>query len=233
MKIIKLWLLRHGECEGGQILRGKVDVALSDAGQAQMSRAASRIEPSVDRVFSSSLQRCANWSQGYAKEKSLECQLVEGLEEIDFGVWDGQSFEQLYQDYDEQMQAYWCDPWDEQHTPENGESLLSFQQRVLLALEPVINEVAQIEPDTNISANMSSNTHVNHSGETEAFVPSALIVTHGGVIKALLAHVLSTGQTASMFSHFKLPYAALLSLDVYVEGDDIDNCQFCLNWPEI
>ena len=36
MQTTRVILLRHGECEGGDILRGQVDVCLSEQGKLQM-----------------------------------------------------------------------------------------------------------------------------------------------------------------------------------------------------
>ncbi|MGS0730603.1 histidine phosphatase family protein, partial [Shewanella sp. 0m-11] len=43
MQTTKVILLRHGECDGGNILRGQVDVALTELGQLQMKKAFSAL----------------------------------------------------------------------------------------------------------------------------------------------------------------------------------------------
>ena len=50
MKTTTIDLLRHGQCEGGEIFRGSTDVALSEAGWQQM-RHATQEEDNWDRVI--------------------------------------------------------------------------------------------------------------------------------------------------------------------------------------
>ena len=51
-------LLRHGECEGGPIFRGSLDVALSEAGLARM-QAQADAQPGWQHVIASPLRRAA------------------------------------------------------------------------------------------------------------------------------------------------------------------------------
>ncbi|MBR9728491.1 histidine phosphatase family protein [Shewanella intestini] len=205
MKKMKLWLLRHGKCEGGNILRGQVNVPLADEGIEQMNRGFNKIGGLPGVIVSSSLQRCANWSQTLANKHGLTIKLSQALTEISFGDWDGQTFDQLYADFPEQMDAYWHAPWDKKNTAANGEHLVDFQQRVLCELASQLDDFCQ-------SSAMADN---QHWASTDA---SMLIVTHGGVIKAILAHILNSGQSAGLFSQFSLPYGALLGVDVYVDS---------------
>ncbi len=57
-------LLRHGACAGGEIYRGRSDVALSELGLKQMQAAVLGLH--WQSIISSPLQRCDKFAQGLA-----------------------------------------------------------------------------------------------------------------------------------------------------------------------
>ncbi|MDP2559714.1 histidine phosphatase family protein [Psychrobium sp. 1_MG-2023] len=135
MKKFSLTLLRHGETIAKNCLNGHHNVALSPLGEQQMQQALASI-PTVDAVVSSPLNRCSVQAQSYAKANSLPYQVTEQFKEMDFGKWDGKSFDYLYQHYPQQLDLFWQDPWN--NPPPSGESVEQFYQRVDLAWHQVI-----------------------------------------------------------------------------------------------
>ncbi|GAD80926.1 histidine phosphatase family protein [Vibrio ezurae] len=233
MKHLKLWVLRHGQCEGGNILRGQVDVLLSQAGHSQMDNAFSTLPQLPTEIISSPLQRCAIWSNNTALDKQLTMNTNNAFTEMNFGDWDGKTFDELYQNSAEKMDAFWRNPWDKQNSPPNGETLANFELRVL-------NGLSQL---------LSQHTHQGTATDTPN---SLLLVTHGGVIKVILGHILNAQQSNQLFSQLTLPYAARLEVDVYfpdtptqppteqTEPVSIDSVrqqlqryQFNVHWPSI
>ncbi|QSX40071.1 histidine phosphatase family protein [Shewanella cyperi] len=120
-----LYLLRHGECEGGAILRGHSDVALTAKGWQQMRTAAAKV-PEVAEVISSPLRRCREFAKTHAAERSRTLTLDCAWRELGFGAWDGQPLAELWQQ--QAMGDWWQDPWT--HTPPGGEPLKAFEARL-------------------------------------------------------------------------------------------------------
>ncbi|WOT05841.1 histidine phosphatase family protein [Shewanella youngdeokensis] len=201
-------LLRHGACEGGNILRGHTDVMLSFAGKEQLNRAFSALLKSktcqkaqnqvADLVVCSPLLRCALPAKAFALQHQIEFIEQAAFMELNFGEWDGQSFSALYAQFPEQLDAYWADPW--QHTPPSGEAIQDFEARIDHAWQALTTE---------------------HQGKV------IVLVTHGGVIRHLMAKALGVKQCAGIYNALKLPYAATVVLDVLT-----DNHQqyLSLNW---
>ncbi len=153
-------LLRHGEVKGGRCYRGQQDDPLTEQGWQQMHGITAR-SPGWQQVISSPLQRCARFATQMASHHALPLQTDVAFQEIAFGQWEGKTAEQLLQTDAERIQQYWNDPL--QVTPPGGESLPDFQQRVLRGWQQLLQQ---------------------HQGK------HVLLLTHAGVIRIIVAHVL-------------------------------------------
>lgn len=154
-------LLRHGECEGGEIFRGSTDVALTDMGLSQMQDAI-RQEPTWDQLISSPLQRCKVFSEQLSQQQDIELAVYDELQEIHFGDWEGVEMSVIQQRYQTTLQAYWANPVG--NTPPNGESIIDFHQRV---------------------------THRFGKSIEQYIGKHFLIITHGAVIRVLMCELLN------------------------------------------
>ncbi|MEI7053690.1 MULTISPECIES: alpha-ribazole phosphatase family protein [Pseudomonas] len=154
---LRLDLLRHGETELGGGLRGSLDDALTEKGWAQM-RAAVVAGGPWDRLISSPLQRCERFAAELGEQLNLPVQLETDLQELHFGVWEGQSAAALMETDAEALGLFWADPYS--FTPPQGEPVRDFADRVLGA-------VARL--------------HQAYAGER------VLLISHGGVMRLLLA----------------------------------------------
>lgn len=164
---LKIDLLRHGESELSHTLRGSLDDALTAKGWQQMlsSIGQSQTLPQQwDIVFSSPLQRCRMFAEHFVKERDIPLILDKNLQEMHFGDWEGQSIQQLYEQFPETLADFWQKPM--QTTLPNAETMHQFHRRVSTAM-------------ANIQQQMQFNG-----------CQSALVVTHGGVIKLLKCMVL-------------------------------------------
>lgn len=228
MKQVRLLLLRHGECEGGAILRGRVDVPLSEKGWQQMSAAVESQASVCSAIYSSTSRRCAEFAQAFAAElhstaalvsesRPLQAQLLSGLQEIDFGDWDGRRLDELYQQAGEHLAAYWQNPW--QTPPPNGETMASFESRVNGAIDQIL--AAEFERLT-----VDSDNAEQAVGELAAKV---WVVTHGGVIRHLMARALGVERAVGFYSQLDLPVAAVVSINVL--HDEHGVCYWRLDWP--
>ncbi|MEH6822771.1 MAG: histidine phosphatase family protein [Motiliproteus sp.] len=182
-------LLRHGACNDAQIYRGRTDSSLSQLGWAQMHAAlAAGQDLRWQRVYSSPLQRCRLPAQLLAERLGLPLQLEVRLQEIDFGSWDGQSLEQIWQQQSAQVQAFWEDP--EAFPPPGGESIQSLQQRVAVQVQRWLAACCGAGADTHI-----------------------LCVSHGGVIRALLCQLLKMPVVVGQ--QLSLDYGSLTRIELY------------------
>ncbi|KUM44336.1 histidine phosphatase family protein [Pseudomonas sp. EpS/L25] len=174
------WLLRHGVTEGPEGFRGRLDPPLSQQGWAQL-REAVALQPPFALILSSPQQRCARFAEWLAAEQGADLVLETDLRELDFGEWEGRSAADLMQDQAESLGLFWADPYA--HTPPGGEPVAAFAERVLGA-------VARWRP----------RLHGRRS----------LIVTHGGVIRLLLAR--QRGLAPRDLLQVEAPYATLQAL---------------------
>ncbi|MFZ6046612.1 alpha-ribazole phosphatase family protein [Pseudomonas sp. CR3202] len=154
---MNLDLLRHGETERGGGFRGSLDDALTASGWAQMRAGIDGAGP-WDVLVSSPLQRCAAFARELAQELGLPLHFDADLRELHFGQWEGRSAAELMVDQAEGLGLFWNDPYS--FTPPEGETLLAFEARVVAAGERL---------------------RERFSGQR------VLLVTHGGVIRLLVA----------------------------------------------
>lgn len=153
-------LLRHGACEGGDIYRGSIDVALSSAGWAQMR--AQVAEPAGwTQVFSSPMQRCVTLAQEVAEQNKLPLTALPELAEIHFGDWEGRVVAEVWREENSHVRRFFADPVN--CSPPNGEALSDFAQRVARGWQQLVAQ--------------SKGEHV-------------LMVAHGGTIRVILARIL-------------------------------------------
>lgn len=190
-----LYLLRHGEIATPGILAGKTNVALSKRGLSQLSQATNALTD-IQRCISSPLIRCHSWASMYCDNQNLTLDVDDRLQEMDFGDWDGQLYQSLW-DSGEQSIGYsigdfWQNPW--QHQPPNGETMTSFVNRVDDWWDSFLYQISSAD---------------------EQF-SDTLVITHGGVIKHLLARVLNLPipGTAHMAS-IDVPYGCLIKISLY------------------
>ena len=165
--MLYLDFLRHGETSLSHTLRGRTDDALTAKGWVQMRSTITQSEQTGqawDVIYSSPLQRCRLFAEQWAEQKQLPLFIEPNLQEMDFGEWEAQSTERLYQLYPDELAQFWQTPLS--FTPPQAESLLTFKSRVLESVETLTQQMYA-------------------QGWTRA-----LIISHGGVIKLLKCQAL-------------------------------------------
>jgi len=186
-------LLRHGECQGGEIYRGITDVLLTDRGWQQMESSlhsdVAHAETPWDRIVSSPLQRCRLFSEAKAQELGIPLHSHDGFREMDFGDWEGRTLEEVNRVDAEAVSNFYRDPATV--SPPNGESMQMVQGRLLSAWQQVLNE---------------------HRGE------HLLLVQHGGTIRILLAELLQMPLAA--VTRLEIHYASLSRVQVYETDEE-------------
>lgn len=177
-------LLRHGAVTGGVCFRGSTDDALTAEGWQQMWDSVQG-QPTWDHIVSSPLQRCASFARELAKRNSVPYTLDARLREIHFGAWEGLTTASVHAASPDALQQFWSDPT--MYTPPEAEPLPVFQTRVLACWQRL---------------------QLSHKGQR------LLIITHGGVIRVLLCHLL--GHPLARLQEFSVAHGALLCLPVTV-----------------
>lgn len=91
----RVYLIRHGLPDfpnGIRMCLGRTDLPLSPAGLVQAEHAAQALQNvPITAVFSSPLQRAIQT----ARPLGQPIQILEGLRELDAGIWDGLTFEEI------------------------------------------------------------------------------------------------------------------------------------------
>lgn len=154
---LELLLMRHGSTEGNELRRyvgRRTDEPLSELGHAQCLERG--VFPEVGKVYVSPALRARQTAA--ICFPNAEQQVVDGLEEFDFGAFEGRTADEMAQD--DEYRA-WVDGWCVGRCP-RGESRADFVRRVNGVLEQLLQEAAE-------------------RGETRV-----IVVAHAGTIMAAL-----------------------------------------------
>jgi alpha-ribazole phosphatase len=158
-------LLRHGETEGGTRFRGSTNDSLTTLGWAQLRHATDKHiekhETTWDRIITSPLDRCADFAQFLGEKYAIPVTSDKRLQEMHFGEWEGRTVDELMETDMDALSQFWSDPIA--NTPPQAETLIDFEKRVLSGWRDITHQFL---------------------GER------ILLVTHGGVIRLLLGHIL-------------------------------------------
>lgn len=158
----RILLIRHCESlHAGKRYIGSTDTPLTPAGKEQARRLAARLKHgSIDRVLTSPFRRTLDTAGSVVEGRGLSVEADPDLGEIDFGQWEGLTFEEIERK-DPDRVAEWARGGMEFRFP-GGESLFEFGKRVRRAGKRLAKQ----------------------SKET------VVVVTHGGVIRFMLCHFL-------------------------------------------
>ena len=114
-------IIRHGEPVGGRRYRGHgVDDPLTEKGWRQMWDALPP-DSQWDHIVSSPLTRCLDFATALAEKLAIESSIDEDFREIGFGVWEGQSKEDVQTNDYETYKQFCLDPVN--NRPAGAESL--------------------------------------------------------------------------------------------------------------
>lgn len=181
MTVTRIWLIRHGavEARGQSRCYGRLNVALSSEGLAQIASVADRLsqEP-LSAIYASPLLRTTQSAELIAAPHGLAVRREEALREMHFGDFEGRTYDEIAASHPEIYQQWMTSPTDVQFP--GGECFREMQNRVLQLMEQIRRA---------------------HAGSTVA------IVTHGGVNRIVLAAALHL-DNPHIF-HISQKYAAV------------------------
>ncbi len=178
-------ILRHGECEDGHVFRGSTNVALTPEGFNNMLNVSQKANTQWDTIITSPLKRCLNVAQHLSEQQNIAIHTDNNLQELHFGDWEAQPINDVWQNDTATIEQWLQDP--SSITPNNGERIQDFSQRVVYGYQKIVLT--------------GKEQHI-------------LLVTHGGVIRCIFAHILNLPFT--QLNTFDVPYAGLSQVKVFV-----------------
>ncbi len=162
--VTKVYIVRHCETEGNtsHIFQGHWDLPLTETGKKQLNALSKRFSDiPLDAVYSSPLLRAKKTAFSIIGNKNLSIIPCDGLIELNGGVYEGKSFDEIYSQFPD-FSEMWSKRWQD-FAPENGENMYDAYDRIWEA----VKEIAK-----------------NNKGKTVA------CATHGGVLRCLLCRFL-------------------------------------------
>ncbi|MCC2606755.1 histidine phosphatase family protein [Planctobacterium marinum] len=180
----QIYLLRHGEVAAPSALYGKTDVPLSPRGWQNMEAQCARLSQ-LTQVVSSPLQRCQHFARQLSEQRNLTLQVLDEMQECDFGKWDGVAFDDIPQSAWAELHAFWQAPASNPLT--DAEPLTVMYQRVSTGWQKLAKQLASTQTPQTL-----------------------LLICHGGVIRLLLAHLLNLDwRNPALYSQWQIGYASL------------------------
>jgi broad specificity phosphatase PhoE len=132
-----LLFIRHAETDLAGRFCGHSDPPVNERGHRQMEGLLKALEnESIDAVYSSDLSRALTTAHAIARTFRLSSVAVPGLREINFGEWEGLSWQEI-ESRDAVYARKWSDDYPQLPAP-GGESFEGFQCRVMTEVEQLI-----------------------------------------------------------------------------------------------
>ncbi len=159
----ELYIVRHGETEWNKNhkYQGQKDVKLNKTGKKQARLSAEALaDVDLEAVCSSDLSRARKTAERIAEKHQLEVKSYADLQEIDFGEWEGKSYQEIIEEEKQRFDAWLNNPGST--SPPAGENMDDLQQRVCKAFAQILQLSAA----------------------------KIAVVAHGGTIRAYLLHLL-------------------------------------------
>lgn len=193
----RCYLVRHGATEWnarGRI-QGQSDPSLNETGKRQARRLGLRLSSvPFAEARCSDLRRCRETAAGILLGRNeVRLQEMPELREKNFGAWEGLTFREVEARYPD-LHRHWLTAADPSFAPPGGESDLQLYSRA----DTVVNRLPETPTDN--GANF-------------------LVVTHGGMLRALIARLL--GLPAQKMWNFRFANAGLSVVSVFAEGSAV------------
>ena len=161
----KIMLVRHGVTEWNVTnkIQGQSDIHLAPDGvhQARLLTAHFPFDI-VDAIYSSDLHRAMTTAEVIASRFNLEIIPVKEFREINFGSWEGRSFEEIAKEDPAEFKNFFLRP--DMLLIKDGETFAELQNRAITMLKKIVHDI----------------------GDKKHIV----IVTHGAIIRTIIAYIL-------------------------------------------
>jgi len=140
--MIRLILIRHCETElGKNRYTGSTNVPLSGLGLNHAELIAKYLKDkkiNLNKIYSGSLKRAYDTAGAIANLYSLEVEKLSGLNEINFGSWEGLTFDEILSSDRENLEKYLETPSDFRFP--GGETHRELKDRVLKSLDLILEK---------------------------------------------------------------------------------------------
>jgi alpha-ribazole phosphatase len=159
--------VRHGQTSWNQEgkYQGHSDISLNERGIKQGNLVAKRLaKEKISAIYSSDLLRAQQTAEAIAEYHGLSVITKPEFREINFGIWEGLTYQEIMADWSEILTAMYSKPGE--IGPPQGESFQVVKQRVTRSLQECIAE---------------------HQEQT------IVLVSHGGTMRVLLCAALGIG----------------------------------------
>ena len=160
----RLYLVRHGELVTSKEWRyvGQMDVELNETGKKQIQNLSGRLSSEqIEMIFSSDLTRTIESAEIIGNKLEIINEPISELREINLGVWEGLTLEEIEESFPEDLVKRSEDIKDFRII--NGESFSDVKKRVIPKLKDII--------EGNVSKRI-------------------LVIAHGGVNRIIIADAL-------------------------------------------
>lgn len=160
----RMLLIRHGETVWNKDakLQGQTDIPLSEQGIKQAIALSKRLSGrKIEAFYASNLTRAIKTASIVAEPHHRQVIMLPGLQELNFGDWEGLTFKEIQQNYSDLSQTWWSNPL-ETRIP-GGETLNELAERSNQTIKDIV---------------------LKHSDQTVA------VVAHGGTIRSIVGTVL-------------------------------------------
>lgn len=160
--MLEIIFVRHGESimNRNQVFCGWTDSKLTDKGILQAEIVCEKLKKEdLNLIISSDLDRCYKTAQIINKKHGIEIIQEFRLRELNFGKWEGLSYNEICKKYSEESKCWERDYIN--YKLSEGESLVEMYDRVNRAYKDILKRYEK---------------------------GKILIVSHSGVIRAILSH---------------------------------------------
>lgn len=156
----RLYLVRHGQTEWNLEgrMQGSKDSPLTELGIYQAKQLGKSLDKvNIDMVYSSSSERTMTTAKIIVGQRELNIIPRDELKEMNFGFWEGMTFDEIREKYEDLYQSFWNTPHLLNECP--GESFEELRDRLIGFVNRVIKD---------------------HEGK------DILLVTHGVALKMII-----------------------------------------------
>ena len=140
---MKLYLIRHGQTDWNKAgkIQGSCDIELNANGLMQAEALCRKFKEEntpITRIYTSKQKRAYQTAALLSKATNLEMIAMEGLQEVNLGLWEGLSWSEVRDQYPTEYEAWYHNRrYDKSH---NGESYQEVVERATNAIHTIIKE---------------------------------------------------------------------------------------------
>lgn len=208
--VTRVYVVRHCETEGNtkKVFQGHCDLPITKLGEAQLKALSKRFEGIyLDKIYTSPLLRARRTAEAVKGEKDIEIIPYDGLIELNGGVIEGRTYEEIYSTISGFKEMWLNNTQD--FAPEKGETMKEGYDRIWNAVLDIAKK---------------------NEGKTVA------VATHGGMVRCLLTRLLEgtienmlnvpwAGNTSVSLVEFDDDFNPALKIcdDTSHLGDDLKN----------